>query len=488
MYNGFLGFYINLLFKYGKINCEFNQTAEFINFMHIITMLALLSVLILVHELGHFLVARKLGIKVEKFGFGLPFGPTLYETKWGDTKICVHSFLLGGYVSFPDDEPDSEIPKDSLERIANRKVWERFLVISAGVTANAIMAYLIVLFVAGFSGTLPSGKYDVFVDGLQPDKTLASHQVDIMAKDKIISANGVKIDSLNKFIQIAQRSKKFDNYVSDNNAESQLNKIKKLNPQLANNNAVIKTGTEIVLTKANPEEPITMPNDSMAGVSKYNPEGKLLNSSEKKLRNELDGKKIFISNGKYTLDQIALATADTAHPVKIVVGRNGKNIELKPAYPNKDGMIGIKLRVQEITIPVKGPVSVVTKSWDYLSQNSIYMVKGLGLIITGQIPLSQIHGIVAITKVGSDIIEKRGIWDGLLLTALISIDLAIVNLLPIPALDGGHLLFLLIEKLRGKPVEEKTQETFAKYGFVFLIGLMVIIIFNDIFALVTDKL
>ena len=116
------------------------------------------------------------------------------------------------------------------------------------------------------------------------------------------------------------------------------------------------------------------------------------------------------------------------------------------------------------------------------------MVKGLGLIITGQIPLSQIHGIVAITKVGSDIIEKRGIWDGLLLTALISIDLAIVNLLPIPALDGGHLLFLLIEKLRGKPVEEKTQETFAKYGFVFLIGLMVIIIFNDIFALVTDKL
>ena len=179
--------------------------------MHIITMLALLSVLILVHELGHFLVARKLGIKVEKFGFGLPFGPTLYESKWGDTKICVHSFLLGGYVSFPDDEPDSEIPKDSLERIANRKVWERFLVISAGVTANAVMAYLIVLFVAGFSGTLPSGKYDVFVDGLQPDKTLASHQIDIMAKDKIISANGVKIDSLNKFIQIAQRSKKFDN-------------------------------------------------------------------------------------------------------------------------------------------------------------------------------------------------------------------------------------------------------------------------------------
>ena len=455
-------------------------------------MLALLSVLILVHELGHFLVARKLGIKVEKFGFGLPFGPTLYEGKWGDTKVCVHSFLLGGYVSFPDDEPDSEIPKDSPLRIANRKVWERFLVISAGVTANALIAYLIVLFVAGFSGGLPSGKYNIFVDGLQPDKTLSSHQIGVKANDKVVSANGVKIDSLNKFVEIAQRSKKFDNYVTYETKQAQFNKIVKLNPNLllpkTAYNYVVPKGTEVILPASTPEAPIVMPNDALAGVSKYTPEGKLLTSDEKKLRNELDGKTIYISNGKYTLDQIAAATADTVHPIAIVVDRNGKNVELKPAYPNKNGMIGVKLRVQEINEVVNSPASAVKKSWNYLAYNSYYMVKGLGLIITGQIPLDQVHGIVAITKVGSDIIEKRGIWDGLLLTALISIDLAIVNLLPIPALDGGHLLFLFIEKLRGRPVEEKTQEAFAKFGFVFLIGLMVIIIFNDIFALVTDKL
>ena len=457
--------------------------------MHIFTMLALLSFLILVHEMGHFLVARKLGIKVERFGFGLPFGPTLYEGIWGDTKVCVHALLLGGYVSFPDDEPDSEIPKDSQLRIANRKVWERFLVVSAGVAANAVVAYLIVLFVAGFSGQLPSGKYNVFVEGLQPDKTLSSHQIGIKPEDKIISANGVNIDTLNKFIEIAQRSKKFDNYVSDEKAEIQTNKIKKLNPTLVNlNNKAIPKGTEAVLPVPTPEEPITIPNDALGSASKYTPKGELLSKDEKKLRDELDGKKVYISNGKYTLDQIAAATADTVHPVNIVVNRNGKDVELKPAYPNKDGMIGIKLRVQEITIAVKGPVNAVKKSWTYLAQNSYYMVRGLGLIVTGQIPLNQVHGIVAITKVGSDIIEKKGMWDGLLLTALISIDLAIVNLLPIPALDGGHLLFLLIEKLRGKPVEEKVQEAFAKYGFIFLIGLMVIIIFNDIFALVTDKL
>src|SRR3989339_1737988 len=110
--------------------------------MHIITMLVLLSVLVIVHELGHFSVARMLGIRVERFGFGLPFGPTLYETMWGKTKVVVHALLLGGYVAFPDDDPDSDVPEDDPGRISNRKVWERFLVIIAGVSANVVIAYL----------------------------------------------------------------------------------------------------------------------------------------------------------------------------------------------------------------------------------------------------------------------------------------------------------------------------------------------------------
>ncbi len=460
--------------------------------MHIFTMLLLLSVLILVHEFGHFIAARKLGIKVDKFGFGLPFGPTLYKTKWGETEICVHAFLLGGYVSFPDDDPESDIPKDSVERISNRKIWERFIVITAGVAANALIAYFIVLFVASGSQSLPSGKYNLFIEGLQADKSLSSHQIGINPGDKIISANGVKIDTLNKFVEITRRSKKFDNYVSYEKIEKQINSINKLNPDvvktLTSNNDVISSGVKIILPSSTPEKPLTVGKDMLDSIKKYTPEGKLLSEDEINLRNKLDGKKEYISNGKLTLNQIASATADTVHPILITVSRNNKDISLIPAYPNKDGMIGVKLRVDELPEKVRNPVDAVVKSWNYLYQNTYYMVKGLGLIMTGQIPLSDVHGIVAITKVGSDIIQHRGIWDGLLLTALISMDLAIVNLLPIPALDGGHLLFLFIEKLRGRPVEEKVQETFAKYGFLLLIGLMVLIIFNDIFALMTDKL
>ena len=84
--------------------------------MSIIIMLILLSILILVHEAGHYLAARMFGIKVDKFGFGLPIGPTLWEKQCGDTKILVHAFLLGGYVAFPDDDKENPLPEDSPDR------------------------------------------------------------------------------------------------------------------------------------------------------------------------------------------------------------------------------------------------------------------------------------------------------------------------------------------------------------------------------------
>ena len=457
--------------------------------MHIITMLFLLSILVLVHELGHFSVARMLGIKVERFGFGLPFGPTLYETMWGKTKIVVHAFLLGGYVAFPDDDPDSDVPADDPGRISNRKPWERFLVIIAGVSANVLIAFLIVLFVGIASRGVPSGDYKVIVDGVQQDKNVPAANIDIKSGDQIVSANGIKINSPYKFIELTKRSKMFDNHVSSDKVDNQLKAILNLNPDLASNKTkIIPEGTRVKLPAITYEDPLTLSKDNLIGISEYKPEGQKLTESQQKLRNSIHNKEYYITNGQISLIDLALATGDTAHPININVNRNGEIKELSPVHPNKDGIIGIKLKSEEVSIPVTGPVSAINGAGDFLYRNTNYMISGLGMIVTGQIPLHDLHGIVAITKVGSDIIEKRGLWDGLLLMALISIDLAIVNLLPIPALDGGHLLFLAIEKLRGRPVREKTQEAFAKFGFMFLIGLMVFIIFNDILALWTNKL
>ena len=155
---------------------------------------------------------------------------------------------------------------------------------------------------------------------------------------------------------------------------------------------------------------------------------------------------------------------------------------------SKDGLLGVKLEVSEIFLPIKTPLDVITHSWDYLVDNTKLMLLGLWQLVSGKIPLSDMHGIVAITKVGGDIIENSGMLKGLLLSAIISIDLAIINLLPIPALDGGHLMFLALEKICGRELDEKMVEGMSRVFFALLILLMVYVVFNDIFALVTKQL
>ena len=112
------------------------------------------------------------------------------------------------------------------------------------------------------------------------------------------------------------------------------------------------------------------------------------------------------------------------------------------------------------------------------------MMYSLGQLFTGNIPLKDMHGVVAITKIGGDMIDKSGKSSGILLAALISMNLAILNILPIPALDGGHLMFLIIEKLMGKPIDEKIIEVVSTVFFSLLIILMIFVVFNDITLIV----
>ena len=172
--------------------------------------------------------------------------------------------------------------------------------------------------------------------------------------------------------------------------------------------------------------------------------------------------------------------SDNVHPLNFTVKRDGKWLLMKPVYADEKGKIGIELAQKEILTKTKGIKSVVKTSTKYLWYNTYNMCYGLGQIFTGKVPLKDLHGIVAITKIGGDIIENSGIFYGLLLTAIISMDLAIVNFLPIPALDGGHVLFLIIEKIRGRRLNDETVEKIGTFFFSLLIVLMVVIIFNDI--------
>lgn len=454
--------------------------------MSIIIMLLLLSVLILVHEAGHFMAARFFKIRVDKFGFGLPIGPTLYETKWGDTKILIHAFLLGGYVSFPDDEKDCELDKDSPERFLNRPIYQRAIVVSAGVFANVVCAFAFVFLTAALWGNLPSGKYDIYVNDIVAPKAESIWASGMQKRDKIVSINDTKIDTTFALINFIQLSKTNDGKIDTSKAIDTYIALKDLNPVFAKDE-IIPSGVAVKLVTPTPEAPVKIDYKVLKGMKKYVDSQIKLTSAQKKLRDELKGKNIYVSNGKYTMDDLAYALSDSSRPVSIIVQRDGQLMQLNPIIANEKGLIGIKLEAKEILIPTRNPKTIIVASSKYLYDNTYMMLYGLYQIFTGKVPLKDLHGIVAITKVGGDIIDNSGIFSGLLLIAIISMDLAIVNFLPIPALDGGHIMFLIIEKFRGKPLDEKIIDKIGTAGFLFLIALMVFVVFNDVIGLITKK-
>lgn len=455
--------------------------------MSIIIMILLLSFLILVHEAGHFMAARMLGIKVDKFGFGLPIGPTLWSKKVGDVEVLVHACLLGGYVAFPDDDKDSDLPLDSKDRFINRPVWQRMIVISAGVIANIITAIALVMLTATIWGKLPSGNYQVFINNITAGKNESVWQSGLQKDDHIIQINGTDIHSTYAISLYSKNSAKTDGKINKNFAKENLKKLETLNPNVKFDE-VIKKGIIIKLPENQIIEPkLVIKDEELKGYAPYKNNELQLSKEHIKLRDSVIDKNYYVSDGTMTLNDIAYAISDGLKPINITVLRNGEKINLKPIYPNKDGIIGIAMSAKQDLVITKSPKIIFTASCKYIWEQTYMLVYGLWQLFTGKIPVKDLHGIVVIAKIGGDVIQNSGIFSGLLLTAMISMDLALINFLPIPALDGGHFMFLLIEKLRGKPLNQENIEKISNIFFLLLILLMILIIFNDVYALLSHK-
>lgn len=458
--------------------------------MSIIIMILLLSFLVLIHELGHFAAAKAFGMKVEKFGFGLPLGPTLFERKIGETTFVIHALLLGGYVAFPDDEKECDLAEDSPDRFENKPIYQRAIVVSAGVISNVVCAFLLVFVSALIWKHLPSGSYDVTIGQIVAPKEASVWKSGVKVGDRIVSINGTKIDNTYTLLNLVQLSKTRDGLVDVDVVNRNYEKLKGLNPALGRdeiipNDVAVRIPVDYVREKA-----ISFDKKTAIGLTKYEDNQIKISNDIMKLRDYLvehTGNRYYVSDGHHTLGDLALAISDNEHPLKTVVERDGKFIELKTIYPTEKGSIGIQLNTKEVLSSTNSLKDAFVGSYKYLYENTYMMVVGLEQVFTGKVPLKDLHGIVAITKVGGDIIDNNGLFYGILLTAIISMDLAIVNFLPIPALDGGQLLFLIIEKMMGKKVGKNVLEWLATISFFLLIGLMLIVVFNDIWALVTHK-
>jgi membrane-associated protease RseP (regulator of RpoE activity) len=347
----------------------------------ILMMLIFLSVLIIAHEYGHFFVARRCGVKVERFGFGLPFGPTLWSKKIGDVEYCIHACLFGGYVSFPDDDPDNPLPKDAPERFENKPLGSRFAVMVAGVTVNAILGWVI-LFSVFMGWGYPTGEAEkkVLIGRVLNAESPAAH-AGVHKGDEILSINHVPVQGKDYMAMVGQ--------------------VKLLMKQNSNK---------------------TIPIDLL---------------------------------------------------------RAGKSVELT-VTPSKEGTIGIQLSAIQRYEPIKSPIDGAEKTTAYLGNVISKQFEAFGKLFTGKMPLKELAGPIRIVDAGADMINQNGIQTGLMLTAIISVILAVMNLLPIPALDGGHIFFLLIEAIKGSPVQQEFRERVTQYGFLGLLALIAFILVNDI--------
>ena len=383
---------------------------------NLLIVLSLLSIMIIVHEFGHWIVARKLGFQTPVFGFGLPFGGHIKLGKWKDTEFRFHWFVLGGYVAIPElgDETNDEILKEMPELkqpLKSFPVWKRACVASAGVVFNIIFAYLACLIMVATIG-LPSSRGNVVITNLLdiPVESIGvNYKPTSIAKDAGIEVGDIILKA---------------------------------------NHIIVSKPTDLVeIVMSSPEKPVL-----------------------------LKIKRSFIENEKRKFEILRIKVT-----------------------PTHDGTIGVGLGLAssgEYDKPSKNPFEWIVQAFQILLDWTVNMVIGLGIMIANLFGLSpkgvpkigadDLHGIIAIVSVFAQAItiDPREIYRW---SALISMNLAIINLLPIPALDGGHLLFMFIEKIRGRKLAESIQQRAIQSGFFLLIALMVFVLFNDIRGLVVGK-
>lgn len=429
-----------------------------------------LGILVFIHEYGHYWVAKKNGIRVLKFAVG--FGKPIYtwRNKSG-TDFVIGLIPLGGYVRMLDERIDEVSPEDKNVTFNNKTVLQRISVVAAGPMANFIFA-IVVLFAVFMMG----GKAVKPVVGKVDESSIAENS-GLMVNDVILSIGGQETstwESVNYALVEQVGKESFNLKVERNNSQSNL---------LVNSNGWgIEDGQVLQGLGIQPYRPKALL--SLAFIADGSPAqaGGLL----------VKDKLLSINGVKLTSWQrtTEIISANAEQAMTVIIDRNGQNLTLTVTpenRPTKDGFsqgyLGIAPDVEKWP---KGYVfdvqygifpalqKSVEQTWSFISL-TFQMV---GKLVTGDIGLNNLSGPISIAQ-GAGQSAESGLVNFLKFLALISINLGVVNLLPLPVLDGGHLMYFIIELIRGKPVSERVQEMGFKIGAFIIMMIMGIAIIND---------
>lgn len=438
----------------------------------IIAMIAFIiaiGVLVSVHEFGHFIVAKKLGVKVLRFSIG--FGTKIKSWQRGETEYSICALPLGGFVKMLD-ENETQVDESEKHRAFNRQsVYKRIAIVAAGPLANflfAIFAYTLI-FVIGTTGVKP------IIASVEPNSI--AQQAGFTAGDQLLSVNNQQTPTIGEFSA---------NFIASSTQQEQQVEV------LSKNND-LKT-----LTLTTTDDLLQNPNQ---GLEKYlgfrfaMPEleaviDSVADGSAAQKAGILSGDRIIKANEiqiDHWSDFVGVIKNSNGVSIPVLIKRNEKTLmlELTPKEINGSVKAGVSVYVPENFLD-EWQVIVKKDFFDafYSANQKVWQLSALNLVmikkmLLGEASVDQISGPISIANYAGKT-ATMGLVAFLSFLALISIGLGLINLLPIPVLDGGHLLFYFIEIIKGSPINQNTQQIFLKIGLMLILMLTGIAMYNDL--------
>jgi regulator of sigma E protease len=427
--------------------------------MTLVYFLIVIGILVFVHEFGHFIMAKRAGVRVEKFSLGM--GPKLFGYKKGDTDYIISALPLGGYVKMAGENPDEE-PTGAPDEFHSKTVWQRAKIAAAGSLTNIVLAFLLMPLVF-MVGTYAEGPAKVgFVETGSP-----AEKAGFQAGDVIEEINGRRISDWTKALTLIAVNPDTDVAVTlVRNGEK---KVLALRPEAVSELRIGSSGL--------------MP-DMPAEI------GRLRTGLPAEQAGLQVNDKILAVNGKtiYHWNQFSLMVKESeGKDLVILIEREGKRAE-KTIRPVMDGgrfVIGVEPAVR-LVFKKYGFLESVQMGFTRTVETADLTFITLKKLFTFSLSIKTLGGPVMIAQMSGQA-AAAGLSAFLALMATISLSLGMLNLLPIPVLDGGMLLFLAIEAVRKKPLSQRVMEVSQGIGAALLITLIAVVSYNDVMRLFFRK-
>ncbi|MES2040874.1 MAG: RIP metalloprotease RseP [Pseudomonadota bacterium] len=446
----------------------------------ILAFLVTLGILVTIHEFGHYIVARWCGVKVLRFSLGM--GKVIYSKRLGkdQTEWAISMLPLGGYVKMLDAREmgaENIDPNELSREFCQQSVWKRIAIVAAGPIANFLLAIFLytVLFVHGVPE--PVAKIRV------GSESSIAYKAGLRYGDLVTAINGEQIQSwsefrwkmlqagINKQNPVLEVQRSYPGQISANAPISVEIPLQQLSTREADADILQHLGlnlagsAEIILDELLPDSPAMR-----AGLQVGD---RILEIGQKPLLDVIDFRQI--------------VNANPEKPLKLLVQRKGNKFEVEVTPVSQEvsgqtvGLMKVKLQpmVAEMTVVQASPPQAFIKSVEKTWDTSIFSLKMMGKILTGSVSLKNITGPLTIADYAEQT-SRTGLITYLAFIAAISISLGVMNLLPIPVLDGGHLLYYSLEVLTGKPLKDRYVEMGQRVGVFLLLTMMAIAFFNDI--------